>query len=86
VNRLRDGPKPDHADAHRGVFVDPHAGANVCTTSHTVSSGLSCKRWRSVCPRQRVCGNPRSIDEVAGSGQRDVTTFDRVKKSIPSGP
>ena len=35
---------------------------------------------------QRVCGKPRSTDEVAGSGQRDVTTFERVKKSIPSGP
>ena len=27
---------------------------------------------------QRVCGKPRSTLEVAGSGQRDVTTFERV--------
>ena len=27
---------------------------------------------------QRVCGKPRSTFEVAGSGQRDVTTFVRV--------
>ena len=25
-----------------------------------------------------VCGNPRSTFDVAGSGQRDVTTFERV--------
>ncbi len=27
---------------------------------------------------QRVCGNPRSTLDVAGSGQRDVTTLPRV--------
>ena len=27
---------------------------------------------------QRVCGKPRSTFEVAGSGQREVTTFPRV--------
>jgi hypothetical protein len=27
---------------------------------------------------QRVCGKPRSTFDVAGSGQRDVTTFPRV--------
>ncbi len=26
----------------------------------------------------RVCGKPRSTFDVAGSGQRDVTTFERV--------
>ena len=29
-------------------------------------------------PAYLVCGNPRSTFEVAGSGQRDVTTFPRV--------
>ena len=28
--------------------------------------------------RQRVCGKPRSIVDVAGSGQREVTTLPRV--------
>jgi hypothetical protein len=28
--------------------------------------------------RYRVCGNPRSTFDVAGSGQRDVTTLPRV--------
>ena len=37
-------------------------------------------RIRNTCPLtpQRVCGNPRSTFDVAGSGQRDVTTFERV--------
>src|SRR5690606_24552088 len=35
---------------------------------------------------QRFSGNPRSTLEVAGSGHRLVTTFDRVKKLMPSGP
>ena len=35
---------------------------------------------------QRVCGKPRSTFEVAGSGQREVTTLPRVENWIPSGP
>ena len=35
------------------------------------------RRARAHLP-QRVCGNPRSTFEVAGSGQREVTTFVRV--------
>ena len=35
---------------------------------------------------QRVVGNPRLTSEVEGSGQRVVTTFERVKNSIPAGP
>jgi hypothetical protein len=37
------------------------------------SSGLWCGTGG-----YRVCGKPRSICEVAGSGQRDVTTLPRV--------
>jgi len=37
-------------------------------------------------PRQRVRGKPRSTSEVAGSGQREVTTLPRVQKWMPSGP
>ncbi len=29
-------------------------------------------------PSYRFCGNPRSTDEVDGSGQREVTTLARV--------
>ena len=29
-------------------------------------------------PDQRVCGKPRSTFDLAGSGQREVTTFVRV--------
>ena len=35
---------------------------------------------------ERFSGKPRSTLDVAGSGQRLVTTFDRVKKVMPSGP
>src|SRR5262245_3772642 len=36
------------------------------------------RRRRPADPGYRVCGNPRSTFEVAGSGQREVTTFERV--------
>jgi hypothetical protein len=33
---------------------------------------------RELAERQRVCGKPRSTCDVAGSGQREVTTLPRV--------
>jgi hypothetical protein len=39
---------------------------------------LGCRDLQIANPRQRVCGKPRSTCDVAGSGQRDVTTFERV--------
>jgi cytosine deaminase len=35
-------------------------------------------RWSAAQGTLRVCGKPRSTDEVAGSGQREVTTLPRV--------
>ncbi len=49
----------------RGDDARPHDAARRAGDVHTARN-------------QRVCGNPRSTFDVAGSGQRDVTTLPRV--------
>jgi hypothetical protein len=63
--------------AWRAVVIVVHGAAAAEAALHAAAA-TSAVRMSLLSAGYRVCGKPRSTLDLAGSGQREVTTFVRV--------
>ena len=84
MNRLGHRSQPHDSDPNWRARPRTHGSANVCTAARRCQpttdydTDVTAVQTLAQLRDQRVCGKPRSTFEVAGSGHRDVTTFERV--------
>jgi hypothetical protein len=64
--------------AWRAVVIVVHGAAAAEAGLHTTAATSAVRMSFLSGPGYRVCGKPRSTLDLAGSGQREVTTFVRV--------